>query len=165
MNKYEGMFILDPAAAQEDLDGAVAHVQSILEKHGATVADLAKWEERSLCYEIAGKLGPSVHCHCRQCRKASGASFATNASVSASDFRFVEGEALVGRFESSPGQLRCFCTRCGSPLIKRIDAKPDEVRLRLGTLDSDPETTPAAHIFVRSRAPWTVLADDLPRHE
>jgi hypothetical protein len=100
-----------------------------------------------------------------QCRKGSGASFATNASVAAEEFRFVEGESLLGQFESSPGQFRCFCTRCGSPLIKRIEAKPETLRLRLGTLDSDPETTPAAHIFLRSRAPWTVITDDLPQHE
>jgi hypothetical protein len=114
-------------------------------------------------YEISGKLGPSIHCHCTQCRKASGASFTTNASTPASEFRFVEGESLVGRWESSPGQFRCFCTRCGSPLIKVIDAKPEEIRLRLGTLDSDPETTPAAHIFVSAKAPWTVITDDIPQ--
>lgn len=114
-------------------------------------------------YRVDGKLGPSVHCHCGQCRKASGASFTTNASVAAADFRFVEGESLVGRFESSPGQFRCFCTRCGSPLVKRNEAKPDEVRIRLGTLDSDPETTPAAHIFVSFKAPWTRITDDLPQ--
>ena len=114
-------------------------------------------------YKISGKLGPSVYCHCGQCRKASGASFTTNASVPASDFRLVNGESLVGEFESSPGQFRCFCTRCGSPLIKRIAAKPEEVRLRLGTLDSDPETNPAAHIFVSFKAPWTTITDDLPQ--
>ena len=115
-------------------------------------------------YEIRGEVGPSLHCHCTQCRKASGASFTTNASVAADDFQFVEGESLVGQFESSPGQFRCFCTRCGSPLIKRIEAKPDEVRLRLGTLDADPGTRPAAHIFVGFKAPWTSITDDLPQH-
>jgi hypothetical protein len=116
-------------------------------------------------YEIRGGVGSSLHCHCVQCRKASGASFTTNASVAAEAFRFVEGESLLGQFESSPGQFRCFCTRCGSPLIKRIAEKPETLRLRLGTLDSDPETAPAAHIFLRSRAPWTVITDDLPQHE
>ena len=116
-------------------------------------------------YEVHGKLGPSVHCHCSQCRKASGASFATNASVAASEFRFVEGESLVAEWESSPGQFRRFCSRCGSPLVKRFQEKPEEVRIRLGTLDVDPETTPAAHIFLRSKAPWTEITDDLPQHE
>jgi hypothetical protein len=114
-------------------------------------------------YQVRGKLGPIVHCHCGQCRKASGASFTTSASVAARDFRFVEGESLVGRFESSPGKFRCFCTRCGSPLVKLVTAKPDEVKLRLGTLDSDPRARPAEHIFVSSKAPWTTITDGLPQ--
>ena len=114
-------------------------------------------------YEISGKLGPAVHCHCGQCRKASGASFTTNASVPIDDFKFVTGKALVGEFESSPGQLRCFCTRCGSPLIKRNAAKPVEIRIRLGTLDDDPGVQVAAHIFVSSKAPWMPITDDLPQ--
>ena len=58
-------------------------------------------------YQIGAQLGPIVHCHCSQCRKASGASFSTNASVPAAAFRFVAGEDLVREFESSPGNLRC----------------------------------------------------------
>jgi hypothetical protein len=50
-------------------------------------------------------------------------------------------------------------------LIKRYVDKPEEVRIRLGTLDSDPETTPAAHIYVGSKAPWTSITDDLPQFE
>jgi hypothetical protein len=119
----------------------------------------------SIRYEIQGEIGPSVHCHCVQCRKASGASVTTNANVATDGFRFVEGEALVGEFESSPGNVRCFCTKCGSQLIKRVAANPSVLRLRLGTLDSDPRTKPAAHIFLRSKAPWTVITDDLPQHQ
>ena len=55
MKRYEGMFILDPARCQEDLDGTVAQLRTLLEKHGAAVKDLAKWEDRRLAYEIAGK--------------------------------------------------------------------------------------------------------------
>jgi hypothetical protein len=53
---------------------------------------------------------------------------------------------------------------CGSPLIKRNAARPTELRLRLGTLDTDPEVQVAAHIFVGSKAPWTTITDDLPQH-
>jgi hypothetical protein len=116
-------------------------------------------------YELCGALGPAAHCHCVQCRKASGGSFATNASVSADAFHFLAGETLVGEFESSPGVFRCFCRRCGSPLIKRYAGKPDVLRLRLGTLDTDPGVSVVAHIFVRSKAPWVEIADDIPQQE
>jgi len=116
-------------------------------------------------YEISGELSPAVYCHCVQCRKASGASFTTNASLPADAFRFLSGESLVGEFESSPGRFRRFCTRCGSPLLKRYADKPDLLRLRLGTLDTDPGVSVTAHIFVRSKAPWVQIADDIPQHE
>ena len=44
------------------------------------------------------------------------------------------------------------------------EAEPAEVRLRPGTLDSDPGTKPAAHVFVSFKAPWTTLTDALPQH-
>jgi hypothetical protein len=116
-------------------------------------------------YEVGALIEPMVHCHCSQCRKSAGASFTTNASVRSAAFRWTEGEAFVGSFESSPGVKRCFCTRCGSPLIKRKEAEPATLRLRLGTLDSDPGIRPAAHIYVNDRAPWTEIEDGLPQYE
>lgn len=116
-------------------------------------------------YEAAGPLGEIARCHCRQCRKASGAEFATNASVPAAGFRVVEGAALLGSWESSPGAQRCFCTRCGSQLFKRNAAHPDMVRLRLGALDDELEGCPAYRIWVSSAPSWSAITDDLPRYE
>ena len=114
-------------------------------------------------YEVTGKFSPAIYCHCGQCRKATGSSFATNASVRADSFRFVAGESLVSEFESSPGQFRCFCSQCGSPLIKRYTANSEEVRVRLGTLDDDPGIEVVAHIFAASKAPWMRIHDDIPQ--
>ena len=36
-------------------------------------------------YEINGRLGPVVYCHCSMCRRATGSAFATNASVRANN--------------------------------------------------------------------------------
>ncbi|MCA9513201.1 MAG: GFA family protein [Myxococcales bacterium] len=115
-------------------------------------------------YEVTGAFGPAIHCHCSQCRKASGSSFATNASVAASDFRIVAGEELLGRYESSPGQLRCFCSRCGSPVVKLYAGDVPFVRVRLGTLDDDAGIEVREHFHVGSKAPWTRILDDLPQH-
>ena len=116
-------------------------------------------------YEIDANLGPVTNCHCIQCRKASGASFATNASVPAGSLRFVAGAELLKEWESSPGIRRCFCGRCGSPILKRNDARPEIIRLRLGTLDTDPGIKPFRDIFVASKAAWTEITDNLPVFE
>jgi hypothetical protein len=113
-------------------------------------------------YEVDGEVGPITNCHCSQCRKSSGASFATNASVAAAAFRFTSGGDLLKEWESSPGKRRCFCGQCGSPILKRTDANPETIRLRLGCLDSDPGVKPSKHIYVGSKAPWVEIIDGLP---
>lgn len=48
---YEGMFLVSQAAAS-DFKGVVDHIRSILEKQGATILAMRKWDERRLAYEI-----------------------------------------------------------------------------------------------------------------
>lgn len=116
-------------------------------------------------YQAEGPLKQMVRCHCADCRKASGAEFATNGSVGASSFSLLQGDELLREYESSPGVFRVFCARCGSPLYKRDVRKPDSVRLRLGCLDSELTQQPRAHIFVRSRPGWSEICDALPQFE
>jgi len=52
---YEAMFILDNNAATADFEGTSGHVDAILEKHGATIVQKEKWDERKLAYEIKGQ--------------------------------------------------------------------------------------------------------------
>jgi hypothetical protein len=116
-------------------------------------------------YEAQGPLLIVARCHCWQCRKASGAEFATNGSVAAESFRVVVGEELLAEFESSPGSLRVFCKRCGSPLFKRHSNRPGEVRLRLGCLDGEAEVNPIGHVYVRDKPSWSHICDGLPEHD
>ncbi|HKU44178.1 MAG TPA: GFA family protein [Polyangiales bacterium] len=118
-------------------------------------------------YEAEGPATAIARCHCVQCRKASGAEFATNASVPAESFRVVAGAELIGAFEWKPGQARHFCRGCGSPLFKRNVAAPEVVRVRLGTLDdaSDLVRGPECHVFVSERPAWSEICDDLPQFE
>jgi hypothetical protein len=116
-------------------------------------------------YEVDAEVGPVTNCHCSQCRKASGAAFASNASVPAAAFRLISGAGLLTEWESSPGKRRSFCSRCGSPLLKRSDDNPDVIRLRLGCLDTDPGRKPSRHIYVGSKAPWFEITDALPIFE
>lgn len=112
-------------------------------------------------YAIAGDIGPATFCHCSQCRRASGSAFAANATIRTADFTCTQGQALIREFESSPGKLRAFCSRCGSPLYAHHPAKPGVMRLRLGTLDKADDLEVRGHIWTASGAGWYHITDEL----
>jgi hypothetical protein len=58
-------------------------------------------------------------------------------SVSPDAFRWIKGEDALRDYESSPGKIRRFCSRCGSPMTAERPGNPAAaVRVRLGTLDT-----------------------------
>lgn len=114
-------------------------------------------------YEIDGELAAIQVCHCMQCRKAQGAALVTNIPVPTDRFRLVAGADLLREYESSPGKLRCFCSRCGSPVLSRRPADPGTVRVRAGLLDGPVTTRPVAHFHTASRADWWSISDGLPQ--
>lgn len=116
-------------------------------------------------YEIDGELEKVSNCHCSLCRKMSGSAFSTGSTIPAASFRFIAGADLIKEWESSPGNFRGFCGRCGSPILKRKSNAPDEIRLRLGTLDSDPGVKPSRNSHVQSKAAWFDIKDGLPQSD
>lgn len=123
---------------------------------------------RCLCgtvrYELHGRLGPLAYCHCKMCQRASGSAFAANAPLRTRYLTWLAGRETITEYESSPGKMRAFCSRCGSPIYSRLTAEPDTVRIRLGTLDGDPDRRSLAHFWVSSKAPWFEITDELPQY-
>ncbi len=52
---YEALFLLNQNLLAADPAAVVAHVQGILDKAGAKTHVLRKWDERKLCYSVAGQ--------------------------------------------------------------------------------------------------------------
>ena len=96
------------------------------------------------------------------CRKWSGAACGTGGFIAPEQFRWTAGEDLVERYPSSPGKDRCFCRRCGSPLVAAHGVAISEVVLC--SIDGDPMVRPREHIFVAHKAPWHEISDALPQH-
>ncbi|MFK5891589.1 MAG: GFA family protein [Pseudomonadota bacterium] len=121
-----------------------------------------------LCGEIQfiieGQIKNIIHCHCSQCRKAQGSAFATNGIVKAVNFKIISGQDLLTAYESTPGQTKYFCKICGSPIMSKTKSKPDQLRIRLGTISSDIVERPMAHIFTTSKANWEDISGDLPQY-
>ena len=114
-------------------------------------------------YQISGKVGDIVHCHCKTCRKAHGAAFSSVAAVDDSDFK-LSGREHLNSFESSKGKQRFFCTNCGT----QIYAKREHTRhiiLRLGSLDDHPQASEKNHIWVSDQADWYSINNNLPEHQ
>lgn len=113
-------------------------------------------------YSVSGKVGDIVHCHCNTCRKAHASAFSSVAAVQDADFSLTGGEWLSS-YDSSPGKTRFFCSSCGSQLYAKRKAT-NHIVLRLGTLDSDPESAEACHIWVSQKAGWYSINNNLPEH-
>ena len=125
-------------------------------------------------FEIAGPLLRPLNCHCTFCRKQHGAAFRSRARVRRSDFKWLQGEALVTYYEATPGYRRGFCRVCGSPILNRAEPNSrlaqnhpqtlTEFGIALASLDDDPGVRPDSHIFVGSKAPWFEITDNLPQY-
>jgi hypothetical protein len=116
-----------------------------------------------VAFEIDGPAASLSHCHCGMCRKTHGTAFASFIAVADASFRWARGQDKVRSHESSPGNERPFCPRCGSAVPGAAHAGVRYVPA--GLLDDDPRIAPSAHIFAGSKAPWHEIADDVPRFD
>ena len=113
-------------------------------------------------YRVTGAPRWVAHCHCKSCRKASGSAVVTWAGYTRETFEVAAGRPV--RFTSSPGVVRSFCPRCGSPLTYEAERFAGEVHVTVGSLDEPAGFAPTAHVWTSERVAWLHIADDLPRH-
>ena len=52
---YEALFLVDAAEAASDWQGINDHIKKVLEKNGAEILSIRKWDDRPLAYPISGK--------------------------------------------------------------------------------------------------------------
>lgn len=114
-------------------------------------------------FQISGDLPPIIVCYCSQCRKAQGGPAGTNIPIPEAAFLLSDPEHLLQSYESSPGKRRCFCRRCGSPVLARRDAVPGVVRVRAGLITESISPGVAGHMHVASKCNWWPINDDLPQ--
>jgi len=123
-----------------------------------------------LCGEVkyeVDKIKPQMgHCHCRMCRKFHGAAFSTFGEADSEDFCWIEGEDKLKVYVANNGSVRQFCQNCGSSMTFSASEEPsDLIEFSLGTLDSDLDVRPDAHIYTESKANWVEICDGLPNYK
>jgi hypothetical protein len=89
-----------------------------------------------------------VYCHCRDCRRSSGAPVSLFAGYRAERVELPGGRPKG--YESSPGVYRSFCGTCGTPISFEDERLPGETE---------------EHEWWSRRLRWFDVRDGLPRHE
>jgi hypothetical protein len=129
--------------------------------------DSALYTGSCLCggirFQLSAELGSIDVCYCQMCRKAQGGPLVTNASVEASAIKVTQGQKLLTSYESSPGERRLFCSRCGSPIYSERTDQPQIVRVRVGAINEPLNVRPTAHYYTASKCNWWKIEDSLPQ--
>ena len=127
-------------------------------KKGQCLCGLIKYEVS----KIEDRMG---HCHCSMCRKFHGSAFATLGEAKTKNFHWVSGEDHLKSYVAPNGTTRKFCSNCGSSLIFVPSNDTGElIEFSLGTLDTDIQISPDAHIYTNFGANWYKISDDLPKY-
>jgi hypothetical protein len=116
-------------------------------------------------FEVNEPLLFAGYCHCTRCQRRTGSAASANAATAPGSFRIVQGEERVRAWKPEGGFEKCFCADCGSALFSRNPERPEQIGVRLGAIDGDPQIRPSFHQFVAYAAAWEPIPDDgLPRH-
>jgi len=133
-----------------------------------------KYSGSCLCgevtFEVEGVFDEFYLCHCERCRKDSGSAHAANLFSTTAKLKWLSGQEKIKTFNfRSEGHIKSFCTNCGSALPNlQMDGKL--LVVPAGSIDSDLNLRPNAHIYYKNRADWdneietVVKFDGLPNN-
>ena len=126
------------------------------------------WTGGCLCgalrFQAEGEPMDVASCHCINCRKMSGAAFATFVVYSPDKWTWLKGEPAT--YAASEDLVRGFCAQCGSPVSSWRNSERDKwIIAWAGALDQAESLEPRHHIFSKDELPWLHLEDGLKRYE
>lgn len=117
-------------------------------------------------YQFVGPVKVFQYCHCTRCQKITGSAHASNIIIDPSQFEWLTGEELVGRYELPEVKYYAssFCSNCGSTL-PWIAKNGKALIVPAGTLDSDPKARPMHNIYYANKACWYDDVDSLVKYD
>ena len=121
-------------------------------------------------YEVNGDPVRVAHCHCDDCRKATGSSFATNVFVKQDDLVILQGtpRSYEHTADSGSTMTKEFCADCGSQLFGSGSRSTGVKNVKVGTIDdvaAIPAIQPRIEVFTSKKLPFTRLSDETEHFE
>ena len=114
-------------------------------------------------YEMSAQVIHQALCHCRDCRRHSGAPMVAWGLVSKDNLK-VEGETK--EYASSEHGRRHFCPQCGTGLFYTSETIfPGQIDVQISTLDDPDSIVPQAQIQLAERIGWIDKLDAMGRFD
>jgi hypothetical protein len=103
-------------------------------------------------------------CHCKNCQKQAGTAFSVVVAVPKGTLSISGPLKTYNEIGSSGKPVhRNFCPDCGSPITTDVEALPDLVFIKAGTLDDTSSLAPTMEIFCSSAQAWTSRENKLQK--
>ena len=100
-------------------------------------------------------------CHCSACRRTSGATHITWATIPKASFAWTRGKPRA--FRSSDHGTRYFCKTCGTQMVFATTMDPEHLDITITALDEPDRFPPTYHTWTMSKLKWVKVNDGLKR--
>lgn len=117
-------------------------------------------------YAYRGEVGPSIYCHCNDCRRITGSAFNVGVRFEHAQFTLTAGttKGFTKQADSGNELTRHFCANCGSPLYSSAPRNRSFIYVKAGTVDDPTLIEPASQSWVTSKVKWADIDDSLPSY-
>jgi hypothetical protein len=113
-------------------------------------------------YRVEGSPSSVSICHCRSCRRASGAPAVGWFVVSRAQFKLLS--CVLAICQSSKPVHRGFCRQCGTQLTYQHESAPDTIELTIASLDTPERLPPTKEIWLAEKLPWAAVNANLKQY-
>jgi len=104
----------------------------------------------------------AVHCHCKDCQRATGSGFATVIAIPEDNLQITGNYSSYRVTGESGGAVdREFCPQCGSPMFTTALLSPGLRFVKAGVLNDSSWVQPAMACWTESREDWCMLSERL----
>jgi len=118
-------------------------------------------------YEVLGEPVFQGNCHCIDCRKNTGAGFATILFFKEEQVVQLSGKTSTFKYKADSGnsKIKFFCQRCGSWVFGTNSGREGIKSIYVGTLDNASFVKPQFNVYTSRALPFVNINESLNNFE
>ena len=117
--------------------------------------------------QVSGEPVMQGNCHCTDCKKNTGAAYATILFFKDEQVSFLSGETNSFQYSADSGNKKTkeFCTKCGSLVYGINTGRPGIKSIYIGVLDDGSFASPQFNVYTTRALPFVPIDESLDNFE